>query len=123
MRNLAARQVRLAAHSSVPGFQNPQARLLSNKTYYSPTDPDVRIPIKPSKARALNYRCSLAMDTAKGVINHVEADLADSRDSLHLPRLLAGPQLYDAPNHRAWQRPQSRRGQRAGPAEHGRTRL
>ena len=92
LRNLAAHQARLAAHSSVPGSQHEKARLLSNKTHYSPTDPDARISIKPGKARALNYRCSLAVDTAKGVISHVQADLADSRDSRHLPRLLTGLQ-------------------------------
>ncbi len=32
------------------------------------------------------------MDTAKGIISHVQADLADSGDSLHLPRLLSGLQ-------------------------------
>jgi hypothetical protein len=32
------------------------------------------------------------VDTAHGVISHVQADFADSRDSLHLPRLLAGLQ-------------------------------
>ena len=92
LRNLAAHQTRLAAHSSVPGSQHEKARMLSNKTHYSPTDPDARISIKPGKARALNYLCSLAVDTAKGVISHVQADLADSRDSRHLPRLLTGLQ-------------------------------
>ena len=92
LRNLAAHQARLVAHSSVPGSRHPQARLLSNKTHYSPTDPDARISLKPGKARALNYLCSLAVDTAHGVISHVQADLADSRDSLHLPRLLTGLQ-------------------------------
>jgi len=92
LRNLAAHQARLIAHSSVPGAQHPKARLLSNKTHYSPTDPDARISVKPGKARALNYLCSLAVDTAKGVISHVQADFADSRDSLHLPRLLTGLQ-------------------------------
>ena len=92
LRNLAAHQARLVAHSSVPGAQHEKARLLSNKTHYSPTDPDARISIKPGKARALNYLCSLAVDTARGVISHVQADFADSRDSLHLPRLLAGLQ-------------------------------
>ncbi|WP_375417152.1 transposase [uncultured Hymenobacter sp.] len=82
----------MVAHSSVPGAQHPKARLLSNKTYYSPADPDARISVKPGKARALNYLCSLAVDTAHGVISHVQADLADSRDSLHLPRLLTGLQ-------------------------------
>ena len=66
--------------------------MLSNKTHYSPTDPDARISLKPGKARALNYLCSLAVDTAHGIISHVQADLADSRDSLHLPRLLTGLQ-------------------------------
>ena len=92
LRSLAARQARLVAHSSVPGSRHPQARLFSNKTHYSPTDPDARISIKPGKARALNYLCSLAVDTAKGVISHAQADFADSRDSLHLPQLLTGLQ-------------------------------
>ncbi|MDB5235814.1 MAG: hypothetical protein JWR44_2807 [Hymenobacter sp.] len=92
LRNLAAHQARLAVHSSVPGSQHEKARLLSNKTHYSPTDPDARISVKPGKARALNYLCSLAVDTARGVISHVQADFADSRDSLHLPRLLTGLQ-------------------------------
>ncbi|WP_201979908.1 IS1182 family transposase [Hymenobacter rubidus] len=92
LRNLAAHQARLAAHSSVPGAQHEKARLFSNKTHYSPTDPDARISVKPGKARALNYLCSLAVDTAKGVISHVQADFADSRDRLHLPRLLRGLQ-------------------------------
>ncbi|MDB5234272.1 MAG: hypothetical protein JWR44_1265, partial [Hymenobacter sp.] len=92
LRNLAARQARLVAHSSVPGSRHPQARLFSNKTHYSPTDPDARISLKPGKARALNHLCSLAVDTARGVISHVQAGLADQRDSLHLPRLLTGLQ-------------------------------
>ena len=92
LRHLAAHQARLAAHSSVPGSQHEKARLLRNKTHYSPTDPNARISIKPGKARALNYLGSLAVDTATGVISHVQADFADSRDSRHLPRLLTGLQ-------------------------------
>ncbi|MCB2380542.1 IS1182 family transposase [Hymenobacter sp. BT635] len=92
LRNLAAHHARQAARSSAPGAQHPKARLLSNKTHYSPTDPDARISMKPGKARALNYLCSLAVDTAQGIISHVQADFADSRDSLHLPRLLTGLQ-------------------------------
>ena len=68
--------------------RRPRARLVSNKTHYSPTDPDARISVKLGKARALNYLCSLAVDTAHGVISHVQADLADSRDSVHLPQLV-----------------------------------
>ena len=36
--------------------------------------------------------CSLAVDTAHNVFSYVQADVADSRDSRHLPRLLAGLQ-------------------------------
>jgi len=93
LRRLATVQARrLQAPTGHLGAQHEKARLLSNKTHYSPTDPDARISIKPGKARALNYLCSLAVDTARGVISHVQADYADSRDSLHLPRLLAGLQ-------------------------------
>ncbi|WP_210521693.1 transposase [Hymenobacter terricola] len=92
LRNLAAHQARLAAHSGVPGSPHEKARLLSNKTHYSPTDPDARISLKPGKARALNYRCGLALDTANGVISHVQADFADRRDRRHPPRLLTGLQ-------------------------------
>jgi transposase len=93
LRQLATGQRRRqGAQTGALGARHEQARLLSNKTHYSPTDPDARISVKPGKARALNYLCSLAVDTAHGVISHVQADLADQRDSLHLPRLLAGLQ-------------------------------
>jgi len=93
LRQLATGQRRRqGAQTGALGARHEQARLLSNKTHYSPTDPDARISVKPGKARALNYLCSLAVDTAKGVISHVQADLADGHDSLHLPRLLTGLQ-------------------------------
>ncbi|ALW86693.1 hypothetical protein AUC43_17370 [Hymenobacter sedentarius] len=93
LRQLATGQRRRqGAQTGALGARHEQARLLSNKTHYSPTDPDARISVKPGKARALNYLCSLAVDTAKGVISHAQADLADKRDSLHLPRLLTGLQ-------------------------------
>ena len=56
----------------------------SNKTHYSPTDPDARISTKPGKPRQFNYLCNLSVDTAKGVITHVQADYADARDSRYL---------------------------------------
>ena len=84
LRREAARQAKRQSEPGPLGAQHEKARLLSNKTHYSPVDPDARISIKPGKARALNYLCSLAVDTARGVISHVQADFADSRDSLHL---------------------------------------
>ena len=56
----------------------------SNKTHYSPTDPDARISTKPGKPRQFNYLCNLSVDTAEGVITHVQADYADTRDSRYL---------------------------------------
>ena len=88
LRYEAARQAKRQQEPGSLGAGNPKARLLSNKTHYSPTDPEARISVKPGKARALNYLCSLAVDTATGVIRHVQADFADSRDSLHLPDLV-----------------------------------
>ena len=56
----------------------------SNKTHYSPTDPDARISVKPGKARKLNFTSQMAVDTAHHVITHIEADYADKRDSQSL---------------------------------------
>jgi hypothetical protein len=61
-----------------------KVRLVSNKTHYNPTDPPVRISVKPNKARKLKYPCSLAVDALEGKIGHVQADSADSRDSQYL---------------------------------------
>lgn len=72
---------------SPPGSVHEKAQLLSNKTHYSPHDPDARISVKPGKARKMNYRCSMAVDTAEGVISHVQADFADGRDSQYLPEI------------------------------------
>ncbi len=77
-RNLQESPVRPA------GATHKKARLLSNKTHYTPRDPDARISVKPGKARKLNYHCSMAVDTAEGVISHIQADLADGRDSRYL---------------------------------------
>ena len=89
LRRVAAAHARYARHNSGPlGRDRPQARLLSNKTHYSPADPDARISVKPGKARALNYLCSLAVDEGHGVISHVQADFADRRDSILLPSIV-----------------------------------
>jgi transposase len=70
-----------------PGAAHEKAQLLSNKTHYNPHDPDARISVKPGKARKLNYHCSMAVDTAEGVISHIQADFADGRDSQYLLRI------------------------------------
>ncbi|MFD2935473.1 transposase [Spirosoma flavum] len=85
LRQLKKHQQKLKSAPANLGASNKKAQLLSNKTHYSPTDPDARISVKPGKARKLNYHCSLAVDTAEGVISHVQADFADGRDSQYLP--------------------------------------
>jgi transposase len=89
LRRVATRQAKQQRSGGGLGAHHAKAQLLSNKTHTSRSDPEARISVKPGKARALNYLCSLAVDTTTGLISHVQADLADSRDSVHLPRLVA----------------------------------
>lgn len=74
------------------GASHEKAQLVSNKTHYNPHDPDARISVKPGKARKLNYHCSMSVDTAEGVISHIQADFADGRDSQYLPGLASSVQ-------------------------------
>jgi len=53
----------------------------SNKTRYSPTDPDARIATKPGKPSQLNYLGQVSVDTAHHVITNIEAHHADKKDS------------------------------------------
>ena len=55
LRREAARQAKRQTEPGALGAQHEKARLVSNKTHYSPTDLDARISVKPGKARALNY--------------------------------------------------------------------
>ena len=87
LRKLEKRQENLRESPGSIGGHHEKAQLLSNKTHYSPTDPDARISVKPGKVRRLNYHCSMAVDTAKGFISHIQADFADGRDSLNLPAI------------------------------------
>ena len=70
-----------------PGAKNKGSKYTSNKTHYSPTDPDSRISVKPGKARKLNFTSQLAVDTAHHVITHIEADYADKKDNQSLQQL------------------------------------
>lgn len=67
-----------------PGAKNSKAKYTSNKTHYSPTDPDARISVKPGKARKLNYLSQLGVDTAEHVITHISASYADKKDNQYL---------------------------------------
>ena len=64
-------------------------KFLSNKTHYSPTDPDAKIAVKPGKARQMVYFGQLAVDNSHHVITGAMADHADQRDSQCLPAILS----------------------------------
>ena len=53
---------------------------VSNKTHYSPSDPDARISSKPGKAISLNYNSNICVDTAHHIITDVQAYHADKKD-------------------------------------------
>lgn len=67
-----------------PGAKHKNSKYTSNKTHYSPVDPDARISVKPGKARKLNYAAQMAVDTEHHVITHIQADYADKKDSQSL---------------------------------------
>lgn len=64
-----------------PGAKAKGSKYTSNKTHYSPTDPDARISVKPGKARKLNYLSQMSVDTLNHVITHIHADYADKKDN------------------------------------------
>ena len=64
-----------------PGSGSKGSKYTSNKTHYSPTDPDARISVKPGKARKLNYMSQLSVDTGHHVITDIRAYHADKRDN------------------------------------------
>ena len=72
-----------------PGAGNKGSKYTSNKTHYSPTDPDARISVKPGKARKLNYLSQLSVDTAHHVITDIRAYHADGKDNQQLPDIVA----------------------------------
>jgi len=71
-----------------PGAGNKGSKYTSNKTHYSPTDPDARISVKPGKARKLNYLSQLSVDIAHHVITDIAAYHADGKDNQQLPDIV-----------------------------------
>jgi len=67
-----------------PGANRKRAKYTSNKTHYSPTDPDARISVKPGKPRKLNYLSQLSVDTSHHVITDIWAYHADKKDNQYL---------------------------------------
>ena len=71
-----------------PGAGNKGSKYTSNKTHYSPTDPDARISVKPGKARKLNHMSQLSVDTAHHVITDIWAYHADKKDNQYLEHIV-----------------------------------
>jgi len=85
LKNISSRQkLWRSSQDQRPGSGNKGSRYTSNKTHYSPTDPDARISVKPGKARKLNYSSQLSVDTAHHVITDIKAYHADGKDNQHL---------------------------------------
>ncbi len=65
-------------YEEMPGSE--RGKYLSNKTHYSPTDPDSRIAVKPGKPRDMYFNGQIAVDTAHHVITHAATFTADGKD-------------------------------------------
>jgi transposase len=66
----------------------PTKKGRNNTTHQSLTDADARINQKPGKPSRLYYLSTMAVDSYKHVITHIQADLADERDSKHLMEIV-----------------------------------
>ncbi len=75
-------------YEEMPGSEG-RGKFLSNKTHYSPTDPDARIAVKPGKPRELYYNGQIAVDTAHHVITHAQSFTADGKDCRDLIEITA----------------------------------
>jgi len=86
-----------------PGAGNKGSKYTSNKTHYSPTDPDARVSVKPGKARKLNYLGQMGVDTAHHVITHIHADFADKKDNQCLEAIVDPLKRRLANNGLVWE--------------------
>ncbi len=85
LNEIAARQKKWSTTQDTrQGAKSNRSKYTSNKTHYSPTDPDARISVKPGKARKLNYHGNITVDTSYNVITDVQAYHADHVDSKNL---------------------------------------
>ncbi len=85
LNEIAARQKKWSTTQDTrQGAKSNRSKYTSNKTHYSPTDPDARISVKPGKARKLNYHGNITVDSSYNVITDVQAYHADRVDSKNL---------------------------------------
>jgi transposase len=70
--------------SSIGKTEEPKSRPRNNRSHISMSDMDAKLTEKTGKPSRLYYLSSMAVDTHRHVITHMQADLADERDSKHL---------------------------------------
>lgn len=73
-------------YKDMPG--DDRGKYLSNKTHYSPTDPDSRIAVKPGKPRDLYYNGQIAVDAKQHVITHAQTFKAEGKDGWYLQEIV-----------------------------------
>ena len=89
LKEIKQRQGKWSAEQKArPGGSTKGSKYTSNKTHYSPVDPDARISTKPGKPRKLNYSGQMAVDTSHHVITDIAADYADKKDNQSLPDIV-----------------------------------
>jgi transposase len=62
----------------------PKSCPRNNRSHISMSDADAKLSQKAGKPSRLYYLSSMAVDTYRHIITHMQADLADERDSKHL---------------------------------------
>jgi hypothetical protein len=62
----------------------PKSCARNNRSHISMSDPEAKLSQKTGKPSRLYYLSSMAVDTYRHVITHIQADLADEKDSRHL---------------------------------------
>ena len=76
----AATAANLTAVELPDSQQSGNSSRRTNKTHYSPTDPDARLARKPGKPTDLYYHGHVCVDDAEGVIVAAGADYGDNQD-------------------------------------------
>jgi transposase len=66
----------------------PKSCSRNNRSHISMSDPEAKLSQKAGKPSRLYYLSSMSVDTYRHVITHMQADLADERDSKHLMEIV-----------------------------------
>jgi len=70
--------------TSLAKTAKPKSCARNNRSHISMSDPEAKLSQKTGKPSRLYYLSSMAVDTYRHVITHIQADLADEKDSRHL---------------------------------------